>query len=160
MAKSTVCGPEMKRHTGRALSLQWPSSRALQPDTMRALPQGGNRRRLAHGARRLVAGKSATSATRARRETQWERAKGQTLVLFITSMPASPARPPGAALGARALATRLYPTFSSTATRIARRGATRNALSPPQTANSTYHSVNFCMSSRCENRDWYLPSIY
>ena len=124
-----------------------------EPDTMRALPHGGNRRRLAHGARRLVAGKSATSATRARRETQWERAKGQTLVLFITSTPASPARPPGAALGARALATRLYPTFSSTATRIARRGATRNALSPPQTANSTYHSVNFCMSSRCENRD-------
>ena len=107
-----------------------------EPDTMRALPHGGNRRRLAHGARRLVAGKSATSATRARRETQWERAKGQTLVLFITSMPASPARPPGAALGARALATRLYPTFSSTATRIARRGATRNALSPPQTAHT------------------------
>ena len=47
-----------------------------------------------------------------------------------------PARPPGAALGARALATRLYPTFSSTATRIARRGATRNALSPPQTAHT------------------------
>ena len=83
MAKSTVCGPEMKRHTGRALSLQWPSSRALQPDTMRALPQGGNRRRLAHGARRLVAGKSATSATRARRETQWSAPRGKHLFFSL-----------------------------------------------------------------------------
>ena len=56
--------------------------RALQP-AMRALPHGGNRRRLAHGARRLVAGKSATSATRARRETQWSAPRGKHLFFSL-----------------------------------------------------------------------------
>ena len=69
--------------------------------------------------------------------------QGQNTSTFHYGLPASPARPPGADPGARALSTPLYPSYSSFATRIARRGAPSSAPSPQ---NNTYH-----MSSRCES---------